>query len=429
MKPITRLRLQRRALTIWNTGVLIFVVALVIRLAFIVAAHPYRDLSRYELERTAISLSRTGVFGNPYAISTGPTAHVSPGYTLILAAVFHLFGEGTTAEIIKEVISATVTSLGFAFLPFAADRIFNKASIGLFAGLICGLLPWKPMVQIDGDWETPYTALFLTSLVPITIELWKRKSFTMRKAVGHGLFWGVGLLFASVLLPLLPVLTAIGFWFLRRTDTSRYARFVLVEVVVVAACLTPWILRNERALGAPIATRSNLGLELRVSNNDDATADQRANLLRGVYDKYHPLQNAEEAKRVRQLGEVNYNKWANAQAMDWIHSHPKRFLTLTFRPNGGLLVLSRSFKTEGSNWRSYRDLRLRRIDPGMAKRQNKRGSANQRIAGLLCPVLPHPRRRSPEIPGGFAPCAVKRGRSEQLFPSTEDRPKAGVITQ
>ncbi len=186
------------------------------------------------------------------------------------------------------------------------------------------------MVQIDGDWETPYTALFLTILVPITIELWKRKSFTWQKAVGHGLFWGVGLLFASVLLPLLPVLAAIGFWFLRRTDTSRYARFVLVEVVVVAACLTPWILRNERALGAPIATRSNLGLELRVSNNDDATADQRANLLLGVYDKYHPLQNAEEAKRVRQLGEVNYNKWANAQAKDWIRSHPKRFLTLTF---------------------------------------------------------------------------------------------------
>ncbi len=89
------------------------------------------------------------------------------------------------------------------------------------------------------------------------------------------------------------------------------------------------MIRNERALGAPIATRSNLGLELRVSNNDDATSDQRANLLLGVYDKYHPLQNVGEAKRVRQLGEVAYNKWARAQAQEWIRSHPKRFAVLT----------------------------------------------------------------------------------------------------
>jgi hypothetical protein len=186
------------------------------------------------------------------------------------------------------------------------------------------------MVQIDGDWETPYTALFLTVLVPITIELWKRKNFAWQKAVAHGLFWGSGLLFASVLLPLLPVLTVIGLSFLWRRDMGRYARFVLLEAIVVVACLTPWVLRNERALGSPIATRSNLGLELMVSNNDDATSDQRANLLLGVYDKYHPLQNIGEAKRVRQLGEVNYNKWANAQATDWIRAHPKRFLALTF---------------------------------------------------------------------------------------------------
>jgi hypothetical protein len=104
---------------------------------------------------------------------------------------------------------------------------------------------------------------------------------------------------------------------------------VAIELIVVAVCLTPWILRNEKALGSPIATRSNLGLELRVSNNNDATSDQRANLLLGVYDKYHPLQNAREAERVKQLGEVAYNEWAKAQATDWIRSHPKRFFALT----------------------------------------------------------------------------------------------------
>ncbi|MFL6415532.1 MAG: hypothetical protein ACJ74Y_07670 [Bryobacteraceae bacterium] len=329
MKQIDRILTLSTSLTLWNGGVLIFVLGLVVRLAFIFVAHPYRDLSRYELERTAMSLSRTGVYGNPYALPTGPTAHVSPGYTIILAGVFHLFGEGTGGEIVKEILAAAVTSFGFALLPFAADRLLGNAGFGTLAGLICALFPWKPMVQIDGDWETPYTALFLTILVPITIQLWKGRKLTWRKALLHGVVWGCGLLFASVLLPLLPVLILIGLIFVRRKSLVSYIRFASIELAIVAICLVPWIIRNERALGAPIVTRSNLGLELRVSNNDDATADQRANLLLGVYDKYHPLQNKGEAKRVRQLGEVNYNRWADAQAREWISSHPKRFISLT----------------------------------------------------------------------------------------------------
>src|SRR3954447_23463160 len=122
----SRMSLQSTGLSLWKSGLLIFAVGLFIRILFIVAAHPYRDLSRYELERTAISLSRTGVYGNPYALPTGPTAHVSPGYTIILAGVFHLFGEGTGAEIVKEILAAAVTSFGFALLPFAADRILGN---------------------------------------------------------------------------------------------------------------------------------------------------------------------------------------------------------------------------------------------------------------------------------------------------------------
>ncbi|MFL6451407.1 MAG: hypothetical protein ACJ746_27580 [Bryobacteraceae bacterium] len=329
MKHISRICSEGSCLSLWKSSFLIFIITLAIRLAFIVVAHPYRDLSRYELERTALSLSRTGVFGNPYAIPTGPTAHVSPGYTLVLATVFHVFGEGFKAEIVKEIISSVVTSLGFALLPFAADRMFGSSSPGVIAGLICAAFPWKPMVQIDGDWETPYTALFLTVLVPMTVGAWRRKKLDWPIAAVHGLIWGFALLFSSVLLALLFVLAAVGLWFTRGITFGRSVRFVAIEILVAALCLTPWIVRNERALGSPIATRSNLGLELRVSNNSDATADQRANLLLGVYDKYHPLQNVAEAERVRQLGEVAYNKWASGEATSWIRAHPERFFVLT----------------------------------------------------------------------------------------------------
>src|SRR6476469_583693 len=107
MKQFSRIWPQEAGLSLWKSSILIFLVGVLVRLAFIAVAHPYKDLSRYELERTAISLSRTGIFGNPYAIPTGPTAHVSPGYTIILAGIFHAFGEGKTGEIVKEIVSVT----------------------------------------------------------------------------------------------------------------------------------------------------------------------------------------------------------------------------------------------------------------------------------------------------------------------------------
>src|SRR5581483_2549642 len=96
-------------LTPFQLGVLLFTLAFLVRFAVIVYFRPYHDLGRYELERTAIALANTGVYGNPYAVPTGPTAHVSAGYTLILATLFHLFGTGIRAEVIKEILAVSVT--------------------------------------------------------------------------------------------------------------------------------------------------------------------------------------------------------------------------------------------------------------------------------------------------------------------------------
>lgn len=312
----------------WQTGTLLFLIAFVVRVTLIVVLHPYRDLARYELERTAISLATTGVFGNPYAIPTGPTAHVSPGYTLILAALFRLFGTGIPAEVIKEVLASAVTSLQCALLPAVAEGLLLRRSIGLIAGLICALIPIKPFVQIDGDWEAPYTALFIMLTIVLAVQAWKRCELTRSAAILNGLAWGFALLFASVLLPIFVAFALTGLYFCRTAGYKRYLSFAAIQIVCVALCLSPWAIRNSYALDAPIMTRSNFGLELRVSNNNEATPDQLMNYLSGVYDRYHPLQNQKEALKVKQLGEVAYNQEAANEAKSWIHSHMKRFISL-----------------------------------------------------------------------------------------------------
>jgi len=309
-------------------GTAIFVVAVAVRVAFILVTRPYHDLARYELERTAISLATTGVYGNPYAIPTGPTAHVSPGYTLLLAALFRLFGTGVSAEIVKELLATFVTSLACGLLPFVAANLNISRAAGVIAGFFSALLPLSPLVQVDGDWEAPYTALALMLVCVLTAKLWRNPDLSTRNAVLHGLSWGVSLLFVSALGPLFLAFLFFGLFFCRQRGMDAYFRFAFTQSVVAALCLSPWIMRNEQALGAPVWSRTNLGIELRVSNNDWATPDQRVNSLSGVYNRFHPLQNVEEAAKVRDMGEIAYNKQATAETKSWIQTHPSRFIQL-----------------------------------------------------------------------------------------------------
>ncbi len=110
---------------------------------------------------------------------------------------------------------------------------------------------------------------------------------------------------------------------------KNYLLFAAVEVLVAFACLAPWAIRNYFALGSPVFTRTNAGIELRISNNDQAGPDQRENSLNGLFNRYHPLQNPAEAEKVKQLGEIEYNRRAMEEAKNWIRNHPRRFAELT----------------------------------------------------------------------------------------------------
>jgi hypothetical protein len=306
--------------------VLLFVLGFAVRLALILVTHQFRDTTQFELQRTAYSLATTGVFGNPYAIETGPTAHVSPGYPLILAGIYWLFGAGERGELVKEIVSSAVSAAGWALVPLAGSLLGLPPPVGFLAALLGAVLPLKLSVETKGDWEAPYSALATMWVACLTTSLWRRRTFTVLEAVRSGVAWGICLLFISALMPVLIVFALAGCFF---GFTVRYGRFVAVQFLAVGIMLSPWILRNLHSLGSPIATRSNFGLEVRLSNNDLAGPIERDNYVKGVYHIYHPLQNAKEAECVRELGEPEFNRQATAQAVAWIESHPARFVTLT----------------------------------------------------------------------------------------------------
>lgn len=307
--------------------VLLFALGLTARLGLVLVTHQYRDVTRFELQRAAYSLATTGVLGNPYAVETGPTAHVSPGYPVILAGIYRIFGAGERGELVKEIASSAVSSAGWALVPVAASALGMPALVGFLAALLGSALPLKLSVETKGDWEAPYSALATMWMVVVTAGLWRRRTFTPKEAVRSGAAWGISLLFVSAMLPAMLVFGLAGS-FLR--PFSRYGRFLLLQLAVAGLILTPWIWRNEEQLGSPIVTRSNFGLELRLSNNDLAGPLERDNYVNGVYHVYHPLQNVKLAERVKLLGEPEFNREATREAFTWIEGHSSRFAKLTF---------------------------------------------------------------------------------------------------
>lgn len=300
------------------------------RLAFALCLQPWQDLARYEMERAAISLAETGVLGNPYAFETGPSGHIAPLYAMLLAGVFLVFGTGESGEIVKVILSTFLSVLPYAQFPRLAAGLGLSTRLGFGCGLAGGLIPLKPGSDLLGDWEAPAAAALLVLCMTGVADTWRGALGTSR-AIRQGFFWGIALLTAPAFLSLYLAVLVAGFGLAFARKISSLYRFAAIQTACTACLLLPWAWRNYDQLGSPVVTRTNVGLELRLSNNNFAGPNENLNFRAGLYHRYHPLQNPAEAAKVRDLGEVEYNRRAREEAVAWIRANPGRFVALSLQ--------------------------------------------------------------------------------------------------
>ena len=152
------------------------------RLAYVVpirldmAAHPIRSA---EVELSAISLLEKGELGNVYHDPTGPTAHVSPLYPFIVAAIYAVFGINTLAAmLVQSFLAAATIAATLCCLPWLARRSGLHEAAGWVAGFTLAVLPINWFYESFGDWEQPFAGLVLVGLVACLLELrqagWQR---------------------------------------------------------------------------------------------------------------------------------------------------------------------------------------------------------------------------------------------------------------
>jgi hypothetical protein len=255
----------------------------------------------FELSTVAANLAASGEFRDPFGIATGPTAHVTPIYTFILAAIIRIVKQPEAVVWCMILFNAALHGLLAAMLAWLSQKLYGRLIPGIAGGILL-ILTARLMPQ----WEVALAAVLL---------LLATRAILDRRAIAAGFWCGFAILTSPLSLPVLLLL-----------QISKGRRFLAVSSMLALVLCTPWIVRNWIVMGAPYFIRDNFGLELYISNNDKSAPDLVQNAALWTM---HPNQNAGEAAVVANMGEGAYNRMRLHDAVDWMRSHPRRLVQLT----------------------------------------------------------------------------------------------------
>jgi hypothetical protein len=355
-----KLEARRRFAVPW----VIFWVALAVRLAYVMLAHTYRIRPYddhfgfgWEMGRIARALATGYGYADPFRGHTGPTTWVTPGYPLIIAGVFKLFGIFTPFSAwVLIAFNCLLNALMVRTTWEIAARCFNT-SVARWSAWIWALYPAAMQYAVKWIWEMSLTAFLFSWVLVLALRMRgvgesDVPAASVRRWAIFGLLWGLIALSNPSLLLFLPVC---GLWILwgvfqshpfgklragpfgkdRRKDGAPEALVsaksyraqlrlqipgVVLASVICIACIAPWIYRNWVAFHHFVPMRGNLGAELYMGNGPGAIG------LLMEYD--HPFQDAAQLRLYTQMGELKYAKVRGDMAKAVIRENPKHFLIL-----------------------------------------------------------------------------------------------------
>ena len=302
----------------------IVVIALALRLGYIVIGHTYKFKTTeenfsfgFEMGRVGRSLALGQGFGNPFHGITGPTAWEPPLYPLLIAGVFRLFGIYTHASaLVLLSINSVFSALTCIPIFFIARRCFS-VKVAVWSAWTWALFPSVIFWCTRWVWETSLATLLLALIFWLALLLEEKDGAV--PWLEFGVLWGVAALTNTALLSFLPA-CAVWIWYRRAQAGRRSMTGVILAAVVFVACITPWLVRNYRTFGQFIFIRSNFGAELRLGNGPGAN---------GMWMDYlHPSKNVAQLHLYRQMGEIAYVAERKQEALSFIRDDYARFARL-----------------------------------------------------------------------------------------------------
>ena len=274
----------------------------------------------------AASLASGHGFSSPFRIETGPTAWMPPAYPWLLAGIFRVFGVRTYASFLAAV-TLNILCSAFTCVPiFFAGKRLGGITVAALAAWLWAFFPNTILNAFESMWDASVAALLAAIILWATLTI--EKSERWRDWVGYGLLWGVTLLTNVTLISLLPLLLGWLAYQRRKASfsTSESAHVMAtafarpaVAFVVACLCCVPWTIRNYTVFHRIVPLRSTLGLQLWIGNNENPQEAWKEEL--------HPIFNSAERARYIRMGEIEYMREKQREAIEFMLTHLKRDVT------------------------------------------------------------------------------------------------------
>lgn len=282
----------------------------------------FRDPSAYQM------LGDSLANGDGYSYFTGPggevpagrypTAYYPPGYPLFLGALFWLVD--LLPFDVDHLSAATMANAALSTLTlplvFALGRRLNGVTAGLVAAGALAVLP----NTIFHTGVVLTESLFLLLLVLMLLLAVPTRALTQApgtlRLVTVGVLFALTALVRPVSLVLLPAFLFL-WWPSSWRVALRRTAIVLAAAVVV---ILPWTVRNAITMDSPVLISANLGDNLCIGYNDDATGGFTAPPAYCDDHKDVPRPQFEIQRQDENLGD----------SIDWILDHPSRLPGLVF---------------------------------------------------------------------------------------------------
>jgi 4-amino-4-deoxy-L-arabinose transferase-like glycosyltransferase len=232
-------------------------------------------------DRDYDAIARSLASGEGYKIDGKLTAYRVPGYPLILAGTYALFGDTKAPIRIFQALSDVVSCL----LLFAIGKKLFSEKVGLIAAAGLALYPVQILYVSHLMTETLFTTLFLLIIFLAIKE--KDESNWLRNNLILGALIGVSALFRPTIL-LFPILIFLWRWRDRVPLRTNVGALVATGLAAVLA-LSPWLVRNYVEFQR-VSVTSNAGVNFWMGSHQNASGaysfPQKDNPLIDVKDDF-----------------------------------------------------------------------------------------------------------------------------------------------
>jgi 4-amino-4-deoxy-L-arabinose transferase-like glycosyltransferase len=297
------------------TRILLLAFALRALWAFLIPVVPVSDSNAYDV------FARNLASGFGYCWAPGRiTAYWPVGTPFVYSIFYSLFGHSYVPIVAFHIFLGLITIL---FSMLLAERWFGRRT-AIVAGLLLALWP----SQVEFTTVLASEPLF-TALVVLSLWVWSAPeiNFWARAViVGALLAFATYVRPTAVFLPILFAVSAMG----KEKRLSRPIAAAVVALIVIAASIVPWGIRNACAFGSFAPTTTSGGANLWMGNNPETV---------GGYMPYPEQLGAT-------MNEAQIDQHLAAIAKSYIRQHPGRFVVRTLVK----LVRLHERETIGVHW-------------------------------------------------------------------------------